>query len=248
MSFRSLQRWLQQCWDSKSCLLCMQAIVAIEPICKACAEALPWVERGCLKCGVPMAQMQSVCDECEWTEPLVARTVTAWSYAFPIDALINRFKHEREYPYGRLLAHLLGERLNTEFSAGLNRPDFLLAVPLAEKRERQRGFNQAQMIAAWLGRLTSIGVLNAVVRRVRQTQTQQDLTAKQRRTNMHGAFQVTDTQQVMGLHLAIVDDVVTTGATTTELARCLLNAGAERVDVYCLARTPKPHRKLTGFS
>ncbi|NIU62492.1 MAG: ComF family protein, partial [Pseudomonas stutzeri] len=123
---------------------------------------------------------------------------------------------------------------------GLPRPDLLLPVPLARRRLRQRGFNQAQMLADWLSRPLGIATDARVLERVLDTPAQQQLDAATRRRNLRQAFAIATGADVKGRHLALVDDVLTTGATAEALARLLKRAGAERVDVYCLARTPKP--------
>lgn len=163
-----------------------------------------------------------------------------WRFAFPVDALITRFKHQARWPYGRLLGEHLAHHLEHAFAEGLPRPDLLLPVPLARRRLRQRGFNQAQMLADWLSRPLGIATDARVLERVLDTPAQQQLDAATRRRNLRQAFAIATGADVKGRHLALVDDVLTTGATAEALARLLKRAGAERVDVYCLARTPKP--------
>lgn len=163
-----------------------------------------------------------------------------WRFAFPVDALITRFKHQARWPYGRLLGERLAHHLEHAFAEGLPRPDLLLPVPLARRRLRQRGFNQAQMLADWLSRPLGISTDARALERVLDTPAQQQLDAATRRRNLRQAFAIATGADVKGRHLALVDDVLTTGATAEALARLLKRAGAERVDVYCLARTPKP--------
>lgn len=138
---------------------------------------------------------------------------------------------------GRLLAGRLAAWLSHRYEQGLQRPQQLLAVPLATKRQRQRGFNQAQALADDLARRLRIPAPANSLARLRNTPAQQGLDLAARQGNLKGAFALGARAKVQGLHLAIVDDVMTTGATTTALARLLLEAGARRVDVYCLART-----------
>lgn len=116
----------------------------------------------------------------------------------------------------------------------------LLPVPLANKRLRQRGFNQAAMLARWLSQSLDLPCEERVLRRIKDTDAQQNLDAKARKGNLRNAFSLIPDSDVKGRHLALIDDVLTTGATAQAIARLLMNAGAARVDVYCLARTPKP--------
>jgi ComF family protein len=137
----------------------------------------------------------------------------------------------------RLLAQYLQDRLDNN---ELTRPDCLLPVPMARKRLRERGYNQALMLARWLSSDLNIAYDEHLLLRPHETVAQQALDAKTRKRNLLGAFALAPDAQVQGRHLALVDDVLTTGATAHSLARLLMNAGARQVDVYCLARTPKP--------
>ena len=136
------------------------------------------------------------------------------------------------------MAELLGHGLMHRFAEGLPRPDLLLPVPLAKRRLRERGFNQAGMLGRWLGSQLGVNCDERILARTRETPAQQRLDAKARRHNLRQAFAVT--RELKGKHVAIVDDVLTTGATAQAIAQALRRAGARRVDVYCLARTPKP--------
>ena len=138
------------------------------------------------------------------------------------------------------MAELLVQFLQHRFDEGLSRPDYLVPVPLANRRFRQRGYNQAAMLADWLGKELQLPVDERHVLRTRETPNQQGLDAKARKRNLRGAFALVDTDWLRGKHLALVDDVLTTGSTADVIARLLTSAGASRVDVYCLARTPKP--------
>ena len=119
-------------------------------------------------------------------------------------------------------------------------PDVLLPVPLSTARQRQRGYNQCAMLGQWLSDRLDIPCQAHWLLRTLDTPAQQALDAKTRKRNLLNAFALAPDAQVRGLHVALVDDVLTTGATAQSLALVLLKAGAKRVDVYCLARTPKP--------
>lgn len=118
------------------------------------------------------------------------------------------------------------------------RPDLLLPVPLAKRRLRERGFNQAGMLGRWLSTQLGLTCDERLLLRTRETPAQQKLDARARRRNLRQAFALSG--ELTGKHVAIVDDVCTTGATAQAIAEVLRKAGARRVDVYCLARTPKP--------
>ncbi|GBC58520.1 ComF family protein [Stutzerimonas stutzeri] len=221
------------------CLLCDERCEG-QPLCSPCEADLPWLDGRCTVCAVPLPSRGLVCGECLKRPPSYDHVEVPWRFAFPVDALITRFKHQARWPYGRLLGERLAHHLEHAFADGLPRPDLLLPVPLARRRLRQRGFNQAQMLADWLSRPLGIATDARVLDRVLDTLAQQQLDAATRRRNLRQAFAIATAADVKGRHLALVDDVLTTGATAEALARLLKRAGAERVDVYCLARTPKP--------
>ncbi|KII31734.1 ComF family protein [Pseudomonas fluorescens] len=224
----------------QSCLLCDEPVEAEMPICVACETDLPWLGDHCQTCALPLLATGLTCGECLLEPPAFEQVVVPWLYGFPVDSLITRFKHNAKWPFGHLLADVLGEYLQHRFDEGLPRPDVLLPVPLAGKRLRQRGFNQSAMLARWLSQSLDLPCEETVLRRIKETDAQQDLDAKARKHNLRNAFNLMPDAQIKDRHLALVDDVLTTGATAQALARLLINAGAARVDVYCLARTPKP--------
>jgi len=212
----------------------------VHNICTACEAELPWLGANCQCCALPLPVPGMICGACQNKPPSFSRVEAPWRYAFPVDNLITRFKHQAQWPHGRLLAELLSEHLRHAFDEGLPRPQALLPVPLARRRQRQRGFNQAQMLADWLCSSLDLPVRHDWLLRHLDTPAQQGLDAATRKRNLRQAFSLKQPAQVAGAHLALVDDVLTTGATAAMLAQLLRRAGALRVDVYCLARTPRP--------
>ncbi|POA47624.1 amidophosphoribosyltransferase [Pseudomonas sp. MPR-ANC1] len=222
------------------CLLCDEPAEAEMPICDACETELPWLGDHCQTCALPLSAAGLTCGECQLEPPAFEQVVVPWLYGFPVDSLITRFKHNAKWPFGHLLADVLWQYLQHCFDEGLPRPDVLVPVPLASKRLRQRGFNQAAMLGRWLSKQLDLPFEEQVLRRIHDTSAQQDLDAKARKRNLRHAFALAPDADVKGRHFALIDDVLTTGATAQALARLLRDAGAARVDVYCLARTPKP--------
>ncbi|HSC82485.1 MAG TPA: ComF family protein [Pseudomonas sp.] len=222
------------------CLLCDETSDGEHALCSPCEGELPWLGGHCAVCALPLPSSGLVCGECLKRPPAFARVETPWRYAFPIDSLITRFKHQGRWPLGRLLADLLSHHLQHAFAEGLPRPDLLLGVPLSAQRLRQRGFNQAAMLADWLGTRLELPAQAHWLLRPQDSAHQQDLDAAARKRNLRRAFALAPQAQIEGRHLAVVDDVLTTGATAEAVARLLRKAGAARVDIYCLARTPKP--------
>ncbi|WP_367373208.1 ComF family protein [Pseudomonas lini] len=229
--------WLN---NNQHCLLCNEATEDIRPICMACETDLPWLGDHCQTCALPLPAAGLTCGQCLKLPPAFERVAAPWTYSFPVDSLITRFKHSAKWPFGRLLAELLAQFLQHRFDEDLDRPDALIPVPLATKRLRQRGFNQAAMLARWLSVSLDIPCDETLLLRIQDTSAQQKLNADERKKNLRHAFALAPVASIKGRHLALVDDVLTTGATAQALARLLMDAGAARVDVYCLARTPKP--------
>jgi ComF family protein len=186
----------------------------------------PTTSRETGSCGI-------VCGACLKRAPTFGHTVAAYSYGFPVDALIHALK----YGGNLALAPLLAERL-TRLAAERERPDLLIPMPLHRARLRERGFNQAleigRIVAAGLG----IPLEVEACRRIRDTIGQTGLSWKERRRNVRGAFACD--KDLAGRRVAVLDDVMTTGATLDELGRVLRRAGAVEVDAWVVARTPPP--------
>ncbi|MGY4524553.1 phosphoribosyltransferase family protein [Pseudomonas sp. TE21394] len=223
---------------NQTCLLCDERAGQAYPLCVACEQALPWLDDQCLRCALPMPMSGLTCAQCSRRAPAFEQVIALWHFGFPVDTLVSRFKHKRQWPLGRLMAELLGHGLLHRFAEGVARPDLLLPVPLARRRQRERGFNQAGMLARWLSVQLGVRCDERLLTRTRETPAQQQLDARARQRNLRQAFALTG--ELKGQHVAIVDDVLTTGATAHTIAELLCTAGARRVDVYCLARTPKP--------
>ena len=230
--------WLN---NIQTCLICDEATQSTQCVCNVCETELPWLMEHCDVCALPLPMEGLICGQCQKNPPAFKQVIAPWSYSFPIDILISRFKHQARWPLGQMLAWLLAQHLQHRFdNTELVRPECLLPVPMARKRLRERGYNQALMLARWLGSDLNIPHDEQLLLRPHETVAQQALDAKNRKRNLLGAFALAPDAQVQGRHFALVDDVLTTGATAHSLARLLMNAGAKQVDVYCLARTPKP--------
>jgi ComF family protein len=159
--------------------------------------------------------------------------VAAFAYAFPVDKLIQALKFNERLILVNYLADALVKRANSM-------PDRLVALPLHPTRLRERGFNQSLLLAQRIAQRMNIPLLSSLCERVRNTPPQSTLPWKERDKNMRQAFICTPNADVRGKHVAIVDDVMTTGASIGELARALKQAGASEVSAWVVART-LPH-------
>jgi len=150
--------------------------------------------------------------------------------------LVSAFKYQRKYSYGQALAQLMSQQLAAAY-AGQTLPDMVVAAPLHWRRYWHRGFNQSELLARVYSNQLHIRVFHGLQRR-RSTPSQQSLTADQRKHNLRNAFHVLKPSAITGKCIALVDDVMTTGATAREISQTLLNAGAGEVHIWVLARTP----------
>lgn len=195
----------------------------------------------CILCGFPGASLDlDLCEVCHADLPWAyshGEAVVALRYEHPVDELIRRLKYQGAIAHGRVLGVLLAE-VACKRSDAL--PALLVPVPLHAARWRERGFNQAALIARYAGHLLGIPVTRHAAVRVRDTPSQTALDVNARRLNVRGAFEVREGRPLERLsaagHVAIVDDVITTGSTVNELRRVLLGAGVRRVEVWAVAR------------
>jgi ComF family protein len=206
-------------------------------LCPGCAADLPVLTEACQRCGMPLTgalHSQTLCGRCLRKPPPFAATVCAFRYGWPIHHLLRGLKYRHALPNARVLGQLLAAHL---VNRGADRPDLLCPVPLGPARYRDRGFNQAVELGRVLEQALSVPMRCDLVARVRETAEQSTLARTDRRDNVRGAFRAL--RSVDAAHVALVDDVVTTGSTVGELARVLLEAGARRVDVWAVARTQR---------
>lgn len=210
------------------CQLC-GGLAGAWPVCAGCAAELPGQPAdACPQCGEDNPA-GGVCAACIAVPPPYAATFAALRYRPPVDRLLIDFKFHGALHLAPWFAELLAARVPPGCDA-------VVAMPLHAGRLAERGFNQAREIAAPLARRLALPLLDGV-RRTRATAHQADLDAEARRRNVRGAFACT--RRFDGLHLLLVDDVMTTGGTVAELSATLLAAGAGRISVAVAARTPQ---------
>jgi ComF family protein len=197
------------------------------PFCETCALGLCEVEEPrCARCGEPAA---ALCSRCAQRPPPFARAFAPYVHEGPLARAIHRFKYE-DHPE---LAAPLAEVLAGANGGLLNSDVVLCAIPLHEARFRERKFDQAELLARALAKLSGVAVASALTR-TRATTRQVGLEDAAREANVAGAFRADP--GVSGKHLVLIDDVLTTGATARAAASALLEAGATRVDVLTVAR------------
>lgn len=208
---------------SSLCWLCHEPASAA--LCQCCLHDLPDLGRCCQRCGEPGP---SPCKHCRQRPPDFDRLVAGYRYGPPLDRALQAFKHHRQWWLDAMLCQPLLARLGEQ-----PQPECLVPVPLHWRRRLWRGFNQAELIARQLGNALALPVNCRLCRRHRATARQQGQSRRQRLSNLNGAFSLSGP---VPEHVAIVDDVVTTGSTVNLLAKLLKAHGCQQVQVWCLAR------------
>ncbi len=226
------------------CIGCGCVVESGDYLCTGCTEELVRPKHPfCAKCTRPFGDDGTpvrpggvgMCSECRAADHAFGCAVSFCRHDGLARDLVVRFKYHGEHFLRRPLAHLLAESLQTDERLLDPPADALVPVPLHRRRERERGFNQADALCRRLGRETGLPVWRAL-RRVRFTSVQARLSRPERLHNLRDAFQPAPRQPVTGAHLLLVDDVFTTGSTVHECARVLRTAGAASVRVLTVTR------------
>jgi ComF family protein len=212
------------------CALCGRVGNDGRDLCSNCLADLPRIGQYCHRCGVPLTDNATLCGPCSHAPPPFESSTIPFRYAPPLDYLLLQMKFHQRLHLAPLLGCLLAEAVT---SRGTPLPELLLPVPLHHSRLRKRGYNQALELVRCLAHELSLPfACNRIVRQ-RHTPAQTSLRGKERRKNLRDAFR---TNGDLPRHIALVDDVVTTGATVTEVAKTLKRAGVEIVEIWAIAR------------
>ncbi len=200
-------------------------------LCAGCEADLPANVPACPVCAAKVSQPGSTCRRCRRRGRAFDAAFAPYRYKFPLVELVHRMKYRGVLPITRILGCVLGKRLANR---GTPQVDAIVPVPLHAGRERKRGYNQAREIAVFAARELGLPVQDRLARRIRETAEQTGLAAGARRRNLRGAFMI-EAGDVPS-RVAIVDDVLTTGATAESLALALSRAGCRRIEVWAVAR------------
>lgn len=212
------------------CILCSQKTYRKIDLCHACENDLECIKNPCVICGNHLPENTNICGQCLKRQPAFDETTAPLSYEMPTTKLITGLK----FHHHLINAKILGALLNKYLTQAEN-PDVIIPVPLHKKRLRHRGFNQAIEIAKPISKALNIPIDRFSCRRIRNTESQTLIKAKLRRKNVKNAFRINP--NFKACHVAIVDDVLTTGNTVNELASALKKAGVKKVSVWSSART-----------
>ena len=219
------------------CPLCGQIPQTADPhgdVCDMCRAKLVYTgENYCMKCGRPiLSERDEYCRDCQRHSRSFARCRAVFSYQGAVRTSLYRFKYanKREYAgyYGREMWQYLGDWIQSLHA------DVIVPVPIHKKRYRQRGYNQAALLAKELSRLSGIPADTKTLVRIRNTMPQKQLTALERTANLKGAFAVRS-PELKGKRILLTDDIYTTGSTLDAAAQTLTKAGAQTVYAVCVA-------------
>lgn len=201
--------------------------------CEACDAALPYLDaEHCPICALPTPQGE-ICGHCLKKPPPFTRTLAVFGYRFPLDRLIQAMKYEEQLALSQLFSEKMIQRISPN---GL--PDYVIPMPLHPDKLKRRGFNQALLIAARLARSLERPLLIHACQRLRDTPSQSSLSWRERKKNVRGAFRCD--VDLSGKRIALVDDVLTTGASLNALADAVQKRGATEISAWVVART-LPH-------
>jgi len=219
------------------CVLCQSTIYTSPEllICDYCDDSLTRINMACAICSTPMNSVEEICGVCLKTNRYWSLCTAAYQYCEPISLLIHQFKYQHELRLKYTLCHALIERLRLQH----NLPDLLIPVPMHYSRLAKRGYSHSLILAETLSESLNIPVINAV-KKVRETPSLAKLSSTQRAKEIKQSFQLDSTiskNLLKDKHIAIIDDVVTTGTTSSEVAKVLQQAKPKDIEVWCIART-----------
>lgn len=216
-----------------SCLSCAQPFAENDyPLCHSCYATLPFQRFACRRCGQNIASQQDGCGRCLAHPPPYDECFCAFEYRNPISKLVRDFKYHQRPELATPLAQLMARELTAQ---AVSLPDLVLSVPVHTSRLRSRGYNQSSLLSKKLALLLDIDYQANLLKKTNNTPPQAELSLQQRANNLQGCFALTT--QIKAKHVALVDDVVTTGATASEIAKTLKRNGVDYVQVWGVAHT-----------
>lgn len=239
--FKSFFKTLQEIIYPRYCLLCRKRNPLLEedePVCHSCiAKIIPNTAPFCKKCGRKILRLDAsggICALCCKSRFHFDRAFAGYPYDGIIKELIHQFKYKNKISLGKRLSWLLIE-FTEEYRLPLDGSDCVIPIPLYTAKLREREFNQAQILAHYLSCHYKLMQVDNNLQRIRNTATQTELDKAARLENVRGAFKLKNPQGIKDKTILLIDDVFTTGATASEAAGALKNAGASAVYVLTLA-------------
>jgi ComF family protein len=218
-----------------TCILCHYPTFNGQDLCQPCFNELPILPQSCSRCANILAFPDSKCGQCLKKPPIATKTHALFLYQSPVTKLIMELKFHENLINARLLGELMTQAIRTRWYHQLPLPDVIIPVPLHPRRLAERGFNQALEISRPIAKTLSLKLDIQQCERIKNTVAQAQQAAKDRRQNLRGAFKIHG--NFNGRHIAILDDVITTGSTLQAFALALKKAGARQIDIWCCAKS-----------
>ena len=220
------------------CIFCHR-ILPIERtergICNDCLGGLPVItENSCAHCGKPLLTEQAICQRCETQRDIFHQGFGVFPY-HKIRKVIFDFKFQEHKNDGIVLGKIMARYWKEYYGQLLEKTDILLPIPMFEKKKRQRGFNQAEILTETIAKELALEYACDVLMRVKNTVAQNRLKMEERKQNIKGAFSVEQAEKVEGKTVVLVDDIFTTGSTINECAKVLFRYGAKEVNFVALS-------------
>ena len=215
------------------CILCKGLSKRTQDLCELCYHDLPVLDYACPQCANPLTETH-LCGQCLAQEPPFSHTYALFRYQEPISRMILNLKFQEALVNARILGELLTEKIINTWYRDKSLPKIIIPVPLHSVRLQQRGFNQALEIARPIARTLQIPLDVSSCRRSLATDPQATLHPSERKQNIKNAFQLL--KPIPYQHIAVIDDVITTGHTINEFCRMLKKSGVRQIDVWCCAR------------
>lgn len=230
--FSFFNNWiLKLALQNQYCTLC-GTHTKNQQICQDCNESLGYQTPSphrCWRCLASKSPTQLICNNCHDNQFYFDRIITAFDYAFPIEQILHQLKYYGKIEYTALLSQLFWSRISQQIQI---LPDVIIPVPLHINKLKIRGFNQSHELLHEFIQLNKIPIIDA--QRIKETDSQANLSRSTRINNIKDAFKISD--NLHDKHVVIIDDVVTTGSTVSELSRICKLKGARKVEVWCLMR------------
>lgn len=227
--------WLLNAVYPRRCPICDGLLSREEPyLCRNCVEKIhPILGARCKKCGKPVGSEEEFCRDCSRTRHSFDRGFAPYGYHGELEASLMRFKYHERQEYAGFYVHAAFFYVGKQIQR--RNPEVLVPVPLHPARQRQRGYNQAEVFAEKLAEEMELPMNARLIRRVKKTKRQKELSPAERRKNLEGAFALAKPGQMKYCRILLVDDIYTTGSTVDAIASLLKVNGAEQVDFVCAA-------------
>lgn len=213
------------------CILCNQFHKGQFAVCKECINMFMPLENACVYCAFPLFERSYlICGKCIKSPPCFDNTYISYTFEEPLRSLLHQFKYHNGLYLCSFLSHLIIKSLSDSY----NLPECLIPVPMHPDKLKLRGFNQAALLTKQIAKTLNLPYDLHSCQKIINTVAQAQLDGEQRKKNLRGAFQMKSNPYQ---HIALIDDLLTTGSTANEIARILKKSGIKKVDVWCCART-----------